>query len=425
MATAYTSDKKIGGLDPITGTLSAADEIVVNKGGDTLKATVGQIEEAMFAAKTSGSSPQSGDVVVIRRGSLIQQLETQNLIPNGSIAKEKIAAAAGIEDSKLAKITTAGKVGGGAITDGTIAGSTAVNTSGAITTSGALSAGSGTVGGALTVTGVLTANGGVAGSVVGNVTGNASTATKLSSNRTFELTGDVTGTVSSDLTSGASIAASIASNAVTTAKVQDGAITQAKLNSNVILVPTGAVMPFAMNSAPTGWLAAIGTAVSRATYSALFSAIGTTYGVGDGSTTFNLPDLRDNFVRGSGGSLATFGQFQNYAVQSHTHSGTTGTESANHTHTFSGTTGVDYPDHIHYSVLHLGGSGFGVRDGDFDNGPASPTSGASTRHQHNFSGTTSGISANHTHSFTTGNPTGNTATETRPRNIALLYCIKF
>jgi phage-related tail fiber protein len=53
-----------------------------------------------------------------------------------------------------------------------------------------------------------------------------------------------------------------------------------------------------MNTAPTGWLKANGAAVSRTTYAALFSAIGTTFGVGDGSTTFNLPDLRGEFMRG-------------------------------------------------------------------------------------------------------------------------------
>jgi microcystin-dependent protein len=59
-------------------------------------------------------------------------------------------------------------------------------------------------------------------------------------------------------------------------------------------------MPFAMSTAPSGWLVANGSAVSRTTYAALFAAIGTTYGAGDGSTTFTLPDLRGYFVRGSG-----------------------------------------------------------------------------------------------------------------------------
>lgn len=57
------------------------------------------------------------------------------------------------------------------------------------------------------------------------------------------------------------------------------------------IAPTGVVLPFAGTSAPTNWLLCDGSAVSRTTYAALFTAIGTTYGSGDGSTTFNLPDL--------------------------------------------------------------------------------------------------------------------------------------
>jgi microcystin-dependent protein len=64
------------------------------------------------------------------------------------------------------------------------------------------------------------------------------------------------------------------------------------------LVPVGAVIHVAMNTAPTGWLKANGAAVSRTTYAALFAAIGTTFGAGDGSTTFLLPDLRGEFLRG-------------------------------------------------------------------------------------------------------------------------------
>jgi len=63
-------------------------------------------------------------------------------------------------------------------------------------------------------------------------------------------------------------------------------------------IPAGAVQYFAMNTAPSGWLKANGQAVSRTTYATLFSAIGTTFGSGDGSTTFNVPDLRGEFVRG-------------------------------------------------------------------------------------------------------------------------------
>lgn len=64
------------------------------------------------------------------------------------------------------------------------------------------------------------------------------------------------------------------------------------------LLPAGSVIYVAKSAAPTGYLKANGAAVSRTTYAALFAAIGTAFGVGDGSTTFNLPDLRGEFMRG-------------------------------------------------------------------------------------------------------------------------------
>ncbi|MBS1970413.1 MAG: tail fiber protein [Bdellovibrionales bacterium] len=91
-------------------------------------------------------------------------------------------------------------------------------------------------------------------------------------------------------------------------------------------MPSGAIVPFAGSTAPTGFLLADGSAVSRTTYSALFAIIGTTYGAGDGSTTFNLPDLRGIFVRGAGtqtvGSISytgTLASKQNDQLQGHTH----------------------------------------------------------------------------------------------------------
>lgn len=67
-------------------------------------------------------------------------------------------------------------------------------------------------------------------------------------------------------------------------------------------VPTGVVVMWTTATAPTGWLLCDGSAVSRSTYSGLFAVIGTTYGSGDGSTTFNLPDLRQRFVLGTADS---------------------------------------------------------------------------------------------------------------------------
>ncbi|MDE2229891.1 MAG: tail fiber protein [Alphaproteobacteria bacterium] len=63
-------------------------------------------------------------------------------------------------------------------------------------------------------------------------------------------------------------------------------------------VPSGVVAPFAGASSPSGWLLCYGQAVSRTTYATLFTAIGTNFGAGDGSTTFNLPDLRGRAVFG-------------------------------------------------------------------------------------------------------------------------------
>ena len=60
----------------------------------------------------------------------------------------------------------------------------------------------------------------------------------------------------------------------------------------------GSEMTWATATVPTGWLEENGAAISRSTYSALFAVIGTEYGVGDGSSTFNLPDARGEFIRG-------------------------------------------------------------------------------------------------------------------------------
>lgn len=70
------------------------------------------------------------------------------------------------------------------------------------------------------------------------------------------------------------------------------------------LLPTGMLAPFAGAAAPTGWLLCDGTAVSRTTFAALFTAIGTTYGAGNGTTTFNVPDMRGRVPVGVDGAAA-------------------------------------------------------------------------------------------------------------------------
>ena len=74
-------------------------------------------------------------------------------------------------------------------------------------------------------------------------------------------------------------------------------------------IPTATIVPWSSASVPTGFLECDGAAVSRTTYAALFAIVGTTYGAGDGSTTFNVPDLQDNVAVGKspGKALASTG----------------------------------------------------------------------------------------------------------------------
>lgn len=153
----------------------------------------------------------------------------------------------------------------------------------------------------------------------------------------------------------------------------------------------GAVVAFARNTAPTGWLKANGAAVSRTAYARLFAAIGTTFGVGDGFNTFNLPDLRGEFVRGwaDNGTVDSgrvFGSKQGDAIRNIT--GTI-TGITNYKGTRSGA--LDITQNTGIDFLN-GGNAFGPNTMTFD---ASKSPGVQT------------------------------ASENRPRNVALLYCIKF
>ena len=150
------------------------------------------------------------------------------------------------------------------------------------------------------------------------------------------------------------------------------------------VVPAGAIIYHAANSAPTGFLKANGATVSRSTYADLFSAIGTTFGAGDGSTTFLLPDLRGEFMRGWDDSRGidgsrAFGSAQADQMEEHNHITS------------------NYPLHQGYG----GGTGALV--------VRSP---ADTQH-----GNLSTILGNR-------GGTSNSS-ENRPRNVALLACIKY
>lgn len=114
------------------------------------------------------------------------------------------------------------------------------------------------------------------------------------------------------------------------------------LGAAALLMPTGSVVQYAGLTAPSGWLICDGSLVSRSAYSSLFAAVGTTFGVGDGATTFNLPDMRGRVTVGAGaGSGLTVravgnanGQEAITNVPAHTHTGSA-TSAGDHTHTMT------------------------------------------------------------------------------------------
>jgi len=211
---------------------------------------------------------------------------------------------------------------------------------------------------------------------------------------------------------------------------------------DAIGVPIGGIMPFAMNSAPPKWMACNGASLIRDDYDPLFQKIGTTYGAAD-SSHFSLPDLRGEFVRGydSSGTIDpghAFGAKQADLMESHTHSvsGNTGNNNVGHTHTFSdnsSSTNTGSANHQHNidGLIYNPGTNYQWGFDNVQSGPASvnPVTGASgAAHTHTVavSGTTNTQSANHIHAVTlTAAAQAGGGGENRPRNIALLYCIKY
>jgi microcystin-dependent protein len=176
----------------------------------------------------------------------------------------------------------------------------------------------------------------------------------------------------------------LASNAITftdSTSLSSGVISTEQLASSVqqLLVPAGCVMSFAMSAAPVGWYPCDGTTISRTGSGAnLFAAIGTTYGVGNNTTTFNVPNLQGQFIRGL-------------------------------------TTNISTASRDPLSASRVLGN---VQDDEF------------RRHNHTAYGLQGGVFTS-TGIFLAGTPSGSDqptafsgGAETRPVNIALLYCIK-
>ena len=178
-------------------------------------------------------------------------------------------------------------------------------------------------------------------------------------------------------------------------------------------VPTGSVHMMATTTAPSGYLKCNGAAISRSTYAALFAIIGTAHGAGDGSSTFNVPDLRGEFVRGwddsrgidSGRNFATSQGDQN-KQHNHSASATTSISPSAHNHVFPG-------DDQFANANGIGGwTNRTTADFNYD---AKSQSGNGKVYR------TSDATLSASTSVTINNDGGS---EARPRNIAMMYVIK-
>jgi len=172
-------------------------------------------------------------------------------------------------------------------------------------------------------------------------------------------------------------------------------------------VPVGTILTHAANTPPSGFLECNGSAISRSTYATLFSTIQTTFGVGDGSSTFALPDLRGQFVRGWANTGSTdasraFGSSQT-------------DQNKNHTHTTDSQTLTGSVSHLSATLAQNPGSASGV----FSKGSSASAVGAPS----GGSGSAATLGFDGTHSHTISSSGG--GTEARPTNIALMYIIKF
>ena len=171
-------------------------------------------------------------------------------------------------------------------------------------------------------------------------------------------------------------------------------------------VPVGTILAHAANTPPTGFLECNGSNISRSTYATLFSAISTTFGVGDGSSTFALPDLRGQFIRGWANTGST--------DASRVFGSTQTDQNKNHTHTTDSTSLTGGIRKISEG-FGAGGSATGVFTKTAD-GNNTITGSSSTS-------PVGGVDFDGTHTHTISSSGG--GTEARPTNLALMYIIKF
>ena len=172
-------------------------------------------------------------------------------------------------------------------------------------------------------------------------------------------------------------------------------------------IPVGTILTFGASTPPSGFLECNGSAISRSTYASLFSILSTTHGAGDGSSTFNLPDLRGQFVRGWDNSAGV--------DASRTFGSTQTDQNKNHTHTTDSTSLTGDVQAISQSY-RIDGSASGVfTKGSNRNARLFGNNGGEAQ--------CGSFSMDATHSHTIASSGG--GTEVRVKNVALMYIIKF
>ena len=155
-------------------------------------------------------------------------------------------------------------------------------------------------------------------------------------------------------------------------------------------IPTATIVPWSSASVPSGFLECNGTAVSRSTYSALFAIVGTTYGAGDGSTTFNTPDLQDNTPVGKSGTKALG---STGGANTATSTGNVGGSTANATLSEAQLASHDHnqTSKLYGNVNPAGSTNAGPQPNSSNSFfPATANAGSGSGHSHNMSATFSG-----------------------------------
>ena len=183
----------------------------------------------------------------------------------------------------------------------------------------------------------------------------------------------------------------------------------------------GMIVMSGNNAAPTRgtWLKCDGAAVSRTTYASLFAKLGTTYGAGNGSTTFNLPDFRGVVPRGldEGRGLDTGRALGNYQADSNKSATLTGNTGAGGGHTHTGSTSAA-GDHTHLSNGTAGVGQGNAGPNTIQQSAGSQATSSAGNHTHTLS---INAAADHTHSISLSLPG---AAEARMKNIATLFWIR-